>query len=85
MLLLVRANEEYAKIINFFPEWLKFNIIIYAGDLKTTLYVFSVDMTDSILNVLLFFIFYHKSCSKQNMSGYGIQESNAVDVHKVTT
>ena len=56
---------------------------MYVGNLEITLQVYLVDLLDYILNFIYFSIFNHTTCSKQNVSGYGIQESNAGDVNEV--
>ena len=43
-----------------------------------------VDLFNYILNVIYFYIFNHTSRGKYNVSGYGVQEANAVDMNDVT-
>ena len=57
---------------------------MYVRDFQSTLQVQLVDLFNSIFNVLYFLIFNHTSCGKHNVSGYGVQESNVIDVHEVT-
>ena len=40
-------------------------------------------MCNYIFNALYLSIFNHTSCGKHNISGCGIEETNAVDVHEV--
>ena len=57
---------------------------MYTRDLEVTLQIYPVDRFDSIFNVLYFSVFNHTSCGKNNVSGYGVQETNSIDVHEVT-
>ena len=52
---------------------------MYTFDFEVTLQVYHVDLFNFIFNVL-----YHTSCGKNNVSGYGVQEANAVGLHEVT-
>ena len=54
---------------------------MYMCAFETPLQVYLVDPFESIFNVLYFSIFNHTYCGKHNVLVYGIQESNAVDVH----
>ena len=57
---------------------------MYTGDLETTLQVYHIDLFKSVFNVFYSSVFKHTYRGKHNLSGYGVQEYNAVDVHEVT-
>ena len=58
---------------------------MYRCDFETTLQVYLVDLFNSVFNVPYFSIFNHNFCGENNVLGYGDQESNAIDVHEVTS
>ena len=39
---------------------------------------------DPISNVLIFSVFYHISCGKNDMTWYGVEEDDSIDAHEVT-
>ena len=42
-----------------------------------------MELFNYIFNVLYLSVFNHTSCGKHDVSVYGVQEANAVDVHEV--
>ena len=56
---------------------------MYAHDFEATVWVYLVNLFNSIFNVIYFLILNHTSCGKHDVSGYGVQEANAGDVYEV--
>ena len=85
MFLLRCAIQVYSDISHLHMQRFKLSIRMYARDFEFTLQVYLVDLFNYIFNVLYFSIFNHASFGKYDLSGYGVQEDNAVDVHEVTS
>ena len=58
---------------------------MYTGDLETLLQVQFIDLPDPLLNIIHFSVFIHNPLIKYDMSGYGAEESSAVDIHEIVT
>ena len=57
---------------------------MYTCDFETTLQIYLAEMFNYIFNVIYFSILNRTYCGKHNVSGYGVQETNAVDLREVT-
>ena len=84
MFLLGHIIQVDSKISHLWTQWFKLTIRMYTGDPETTLQVQFIDLLDPILNVLHFSDFDHTYRRKYNMSGYGVDGSNDIDLYEIT-
>ena len=84
MLLFGCTVQVYDQRGNFLAQWFKLTISVHVCDLETAMQVLFMCLCDSICNVLNFSVFGHTSSGKHDVSYYGVEEADSIDVHEVT-
>ena len=57
---------------------------MYMCDFENTFQIYLFELFNSIFNVIYFYILIVIPVKKHNVSGYGVQEANDIDVNEIT-